>query len=263
MPFARIGDAAVHYREAGGGNDAVLLLHAFPLSSAMWEPQLKGLAGRFRVLAPDVRGLGLSRPAPEATTMSLAATDALALLRSLGVRRAGVAGLSMGGYVAFELYRKAPEIFRALALCDTRPVPDTVEARANRETFARNALEKGLSWVADDFVPKLLRPSPDPEVVARVRAMVQEGTPEGVAAAQRGMAQRRDSVPTLSRIACPAAVIVGEQDQITPLADARTMQAGIPGARLHVIPGTGHLPNLEAPDAFNRVVSSLFAAAPP
>ncbi|HEY7514059.1 MAG TPA: alpha/beta hydrolase, partial [Vicinamibacteria bacterium] len=182
MPFARIGDAAVHYREAGGGSDVVLLLHAFPLSSSMWEPQLRGLAGRFRVLAPDYRGLGLSRPAPPATTMSLAASDALALLRSLGVRRASVAGVSMGGYVAFELYRKAPELFRALALCDTRSAPDTVEARANREIYARNALEKGLGWVADDFVPRLLRPSPDPEVAARVRAIVEEGTPEGVAA---------------------------------------------------------------------------------
>jgi len=262
MPSARIGDASLHYRDAGSGNDVVLLLHAFPLSSAMWEPQLRALAARFRVIAPDYRGLGQSRPAPEATTMESVANDVLALLRALGIRRAGVAGLSMGGYVAFELYRRAPELFRALALCDTRPTADGVEAKANRETFAQNALSKGLAWVADDFGPKLLRPDPDPGVLARVREIILGGTPEGVAAAQRGMALRKDSVPTLSRIACPTAVIFGEQDQITPLADARAMQAGIPGARLVTIPGAGHLPSMEAPEAFNQALGVLFAAAP-
>jgi 3-oxoadipate enol-lactonase len=119
----RRGDADLHYQNVGSGGDAVLLLHAFPLHSGMWTPPLAALAARFRVVAPDYRGMGQSRPAPEATTMELAAGDALALLRQLGLRRVAVAGLSMGGYVALELYRRAPEIFRALALCarPTRP----------------------------------------------------------------------------------------------------------------------------------------------
>jgi len=266
MPSARIGDATIHYREGGSGGEAVLLLHAFPLSSAMWEPQLRALAARFRVIAPDYRGLGLSRPAPEASTMEGIASDVLALLRGLGIRRASVAGLSMGGYVAFELYRRAPGLFRALALCDTRPGADTVAAREGRETYARNALERGLGWVADDFAPKLLRPSPDAAVLAQVKAIVRGGTPEGVAAAQRGMALRQDSVPTLSRIACPTLVVVGEQDQITPTSEAKMMQAGIRGSRLAVVPGAGHLPNLESPSAFNQLLGGFFAAtqaAPP
>lgn len=260
MPTARIGDASIHYREAGSGGEVVILLHAFPLSSAMWEPQLRALAARFRVIAPDYRGLGGSRPAPHASTMEGIVGDVLGLLRQLGIRRACVAGLSMGGYVAFELYRRAPELFRALALCDTRPGADTVAGRDGRETYARNALEKGLGWVADDFAPKLLRPAPDAAVLAQVKAIIQGGTPEGVAAAQRGMATRIDSVPTLSRITCPTLVVVGEQDQITPLAEAKAMQAGIPGARLAIVPGTGHLPNLESPAAFNQILGSFFAA---
>jgi pimeloyl-ACP methyl ester carboxylesterase len=261
MPTARIGDATFHYVDAGAGRDAVLLLHAFPLSSSMWEPQVKALAGRFRVIAPDYRGLGRSRPAPEVTTMESIAADVLTLLRMLGVRQAAVAGCSMGGYVAFELYRRAPGLFRALCLVDTRPAPDTAEGRAGRETFARNALEKGLSWVEEDFVPKLLRPDPDPRALARVKEMVAEGTPEGVAAAQRGMALRKDSVPTLSRIEVPTLVIFGERDQLMPLSEGQTMQAGVKGARLAVIPGAGHLPNIEAPEAFNQALSSFFAAA--
>lgn len=262
MPSAPVGDATIHYREAGAGHDVVLLLHAFPLSSEMWEPQLKALAARFRVIAPDYRGMGGSRPAPAASTMESIAGDVTTLLRLLGIRRACVAGASMGGYVAFELYRRVPGLFRALALCGTRPVADGVEGRQGRETYARDALARGISWVADDFTPKLLRPSPDPAVVDRVKAIIRSGTPEGVAAAQRGMALRPDSVPTLARITCPTLVVTGEQDRIIPACDGRVMQAGVRGARLVTVPGAGHLPNLEAATAFNQALSSFFATAP-
>jgi pimeloyl-ACP methyl ester carboxylesterase len=260
MPTARVGDASIHYVDAGAGGDVVLLLHAFPLSSAMWEPLTKALSGRFRVIAPDYRGLGQSRPAPQANTMESVVSDVRTLLRSLGIRSVSVAGLSMGGYVAFELYRRAPELVRSLALCDTRATPDTVEGRAGRETFAQNALAKGLGWVADEFALKLLKPSPDPAVVARVRELIAGGTPEGVAASQRGMALRIDSVPTLSRVEVPTLVVVGAEDQLTPVADAKVMQRGIRGARLAIIPGAGHLPVLEAPTAFAQALSGFFAA---
>jgi pimeloyl-ACP methyl ester carboxylesterase len=262
MPTIRIGEASVHYREAGSGNDVVLLLHAFPLHSGMWSGQLAALAARFRVLALDYRGLGQSRPAPAATTMEAVAGDVLALLRQLGHRRVAVAGLSMGGYVALELYRRAPEIFRGLALCDTRATPDNTEAKANREKFAENALAKGLGWVADEFTPKLLRPQADPAVEAAVKALIQGGTPEGVAAAQRGMALRPDSVPTLSRITCPTLVVHGEEDTLIPFAEAQRMVQAVKGARVVRIPGAGHLPNLEAPTAFNTALSTFFATLP-
>jgi len=173
-----------------------------------------------------------------------------------------VAGLSMGGYVALELYRRAPGLFRGLALCDTKATHDTEEAKAGRETFARNALEKGLGWVADDFAPKLLRPMPDPDVLARVKEIVRGGTPEGVAAAQRGMARRPDSVPTLPLVTCPAMVVFGTEDQLTPLGEAQRMVQAIRGSRLVRVPGAGHLPNLEAPTAFNAALSSFFASLP-
>lgn len=263
MPSARLSDATLHYLDAGSGNDVVLLLHAFPLHAGMWEPQVRALSARFRVIAPDYRGLGQSHPAPAASTMELLAGDVVSLLRGLGVRRASVAGCSMGGYLAFELYRRAPELVRALALCDTRAGADTVEGRQARETFAHNALARGLSWVADDFCPKLLRPAPDPVVLARVKALAVEGTPEGVAAAQRGMALRKDSVPTLSRIQVPTLVMVGEHDQLTPPSEAKALQAGIPGSRLSIIPGAGHLPNLEAPAVVSQQLGIFFATAAP
>ena len=263
MPTLRISDADVHYREAGSGSDAVLLLHAFPLHSGMWTPQLAALAGRFRVIALDYRGLGQSRPAPEATTMELVAGDALALLRQLGLRRVAVAGLSMGGYAAFELYRRAPELFRGLALCATKATPDTEEAKAARETFAQNALSKGLGWVADDFGPKLLRREADPAVLATVKGLIKDGTPKGVAAASRGIGRRPDSVPTLARIGCPTAVLYGEEDQLIPFAEAQRMGQTVKGARMIRIPGAGHLVNLENVQAVTTALSTFFASLPP
>jgi pimeloyl-ACP methyl ester carboxylesterase len=262
MPSIQIGEATLHYREAGQGSDVVVLLHAFPLHSGMWDGQLRALAGRFRVIAPDWRGLGASRPAPEAATMDLLAGDVVALLRALRLRRVAVAGLSMGGYVALELYRRAPGLFRGLALCDTKATPDTEEAKATRETFAKNALSKGSRWVADDFAPKLLKPEADPAVMATVRALIESNEPAGVAAAQRGMARRVDSVPTLPRIRCPTVVIFGAEDKITTPADAGRLVQTLRGSRLVTIPGAGHLPNLENPAAFDAALMQFCAALP-
>jgi 3-oxoadipate enol-lactonase len=260
MPTCHVADASIHYREAGYGNEVVLLLHAFPLHSGMWGRQLSALAPRFRVIAPDVRGFGETTVGPAATTMELVANDVLGLLTQLGIRRAAVAGLSMGGYVALELYRRAPAIFRGLALCDTKAPADTVEQRAGRETFALNALAKGLDFVADDFVPKLLRPEPSPAVEAEVRHLIADSTPAGVAAAQRGMARRVDSVPTLARIDCPTLAIFGELDRITPFGELVRIAQTVRGARLTTIPGAGHLANLEAPTAFNTALEGFLSS---
>ncbi len=260
MPSAKLGSATLNYREAGGGTDVALLLHAFPLHSGMWAPQLAALAPGWRVLAPDYRGLGESRGAGDATTMELIAEDVLGLLRQLGVRRAAVAGLSMGGYVALELYRRAPRLFRGLALCDTKAGPDTEAQKEVREKFAAHALAKGLDWVADDFTPKLLREEPDPAVVEQVKELIKGGTKEGVAAAQRGMARRRDSLPTLPLIKCPTLVVCGAEDRLTPPAESQRMASLVKGARLQLIPAAAHLSNLENPTAFNGALTSFFSS---
>jgi pimeloyl-ACP methyl ester carboxylesterase len=257
MPTADLNGTALHYRDTGSGKGVVLLLHAFPLHSGMWSRQIAALEKRHRVIAPDYRGLGRSGVAPEASTMELLAQDVRALLQHVRVERVVVAGVSMGGYVAFELYRQAPALFRGVALCDTRAGADGDEGKANREKFARTTLEKGLGWVADEMVPKLLRPKPDPAVVKEVRTLVAEGTPAGVAAAQRGMAKRPDSTETLARIACPALVVVGEEDTLIPPSEGEAMARAIPGAKVVRVAGAGHLPNLEAPEAFNAALGAF------
>jgi pimeloyl-ACP methyl ester carboxylesterase len=262
MPSANVGDSTIHYRDAGSGNDAVLLLHAFPLNSEMWAPQLAFLGTRFRIIAPEYRGLGQSRPASDALTIDLIVDDVLSLLRQLGIRRVAVAGLSMGGYMAFALYRRAPGLVRGLALCATKATPDTEEGKAGREAFAQKALSEGLDWVAKDFAPKLLRLEPDAELLAAVQGFIRAGTPEGVASAQRAMARRVDSVPTLGTIRCPTIVVTGEEDQLMPPSEPLRMVHNIKGSRLVRIPGAGHLPNLENASAFNTALSTFFATLP-
>ncbi|HEY6098919.1 MAG TPA: alpha/beta fold hydrolase [Anaeromyxobacter sp.] len=262
MPKANVNGTELHYRDTGRGKDVVLLLHAFPLHSGMWTRQIAALGKRHRVIAPDYRGLGKSAVSTEASTMELVAQDLRALLQHVRVERAAVAGLSMGGYVAFELYRQAPALFRGIALCDTRAGADTDEGKATREKFAKTALERGLTWVADEMVPKLLRPQPEPAVVKEVRALVAEGTPAGVAAAQRGMAKRPDSTPTLAAIACPALVVVGEEDALTPPAEAEKMARGIRGAKLVRIAHAGHLANVENASAFDEALEAFVGALP-
>ena len=254
MPTSDIGGAKIHYQDVGNGKDVVLLLHAFPLHSGMWTRQIATLSSRYRVIAPDYPGLGKSTPRPEPSTMEFLAEQVLGLLGSVRVDRAVVVGLSMGGYLSFEIYRQRPGLFRGLALCDTRAGADTPEGAANRETFAKNAIEKGLHWVADEMTPKLLKPQPDAAAVREVRALIGQGTPAGVAAAQRGMARRPDSTPTLATISCPTLVVVGAEDTLTPLPESEKMVAGVKGARLAKIPGAGHLPNIESPTAYDETL---------
>jgi pimeloyl-ACP methyl ester carboxylesterase len=262
MPTTDLGGTRLHYLDSGSGKEVVLLLHAFPLHSGMWARLIPALSPRHRILAPDYPGLGKSEPRAESSTMEALADDVLSVLAGARVERAAVVGLSMGGYLAFELYRKRPGLFRGLALCDTRPGADTPEGAAGRETFARNAIEKGLHWVADEMTPKLLKPHPDAAAVNAVRVLIGQGTPAGVAAAQRGMARRPDSTPTLGAIACPTLVVVGAEDGLTPPAESRKMAAAVKGAKLVEIPGAGHLPNIEAPEAFNKALVGFLEGLP-
>jgi pimeloyl-ACP methyl ester carboxylesterase len=262
MPTVTLDGTDLHYLDAGRGQSAVLLLHAFPLHGGMWSHEVAVLAASHRVIVPDYPGLGRSGPAPTASTMERLAGGVTALLDHLRLERVAVVGLSMGGYLSFELWRRMPGRVRGLALCDTRAGADTPEGAAGRETFARSALEHGLGWVADQMVPKLLKPTPDPAVVKAVRHLVGGGTPAGVAAAQRGMAARPDSTPTLATVAVPTLVVVGEEDQLTPPAEAEKIAAGIRGARLVRIPGAGHLPCLETPTSFSTALSAFLGGLP-
>jgi 3-oxoadipate enol-lactonase len=261
---ATINKVQLAYDDHGVGLP-VIFLHAFPLNRRMWEGELTALLGeaRYRLVALDWRGFGESEITSEISTMELLADDVAGLMDALGMQNAVLCGLSMGGYAAFAFLRKYPQRVGGLILADTRPGADTPEAQANRENVARIAETQGTGAIADLQVPRLLSEytrQQHPDVEARVRQLIDEATPRGIAAASRGMAQRTDSSDLLAGITCPTLVIVGEQDALTPPTVAQDYASRIPGAQYVVIPQAGHLSNLEQPEVFLLAISGFLGS---
>lgn len=255
----------------------LLLLHAFPLNADMWTPQFDAIADDWWVIAPDLRGFGESESDPGGSTDELMlddyARDVLALLDRLAVRRAVVAGLSLGGYVAFALLRliarqetaaAGPEALTidGLVLADTRPQADTDEGRTGRRGMMDTVGREGTVGVVDEMLSKLIAPETrrrNSTLVGWLRREILAAPPGAINAALSRMMRRADSTPLLSGIACPTLIVVGAHDVLTPPNVSRAMQDGIRGATLEIIPSAGHLASLENPDAFNTVLSRFLS----
>ncbi|MEY7972431.1 alpha/beta fold hydrolase [Saccharomonospora xinjiangensis] len=241
----------------------LVLLHAYPLDARMWDPVRAPLAERTRLITPDLRGFGRSPlPGGEAgPSLDDMARDVLALLGRLGLDRVVLGGCSMGGYVTLALLRLAPERVGGIALIGAKASADTDEARSNRFAVARRAETEGTAgWLADQMLPVLLGEttrSRRPEVVERVREIVEQQSPSGVASAQRAMAARGDSTALLGSVDVPAVVIAGEEDTVNPPGVARDLADTMPHAELVALPEAGHLTPLEAPEAVVDALSRL------
>lgn len=226
----------------------------------MWEPQTAALEGDTQVLAPSLPGFGDSPSAGEVMSMDAAADFLADGLDRAGVSKAVVCGLSMGGYVAFSLWRRHPERIAGLALADTRAEPDDEAGQERRRGVAQKARSEGSGAIADS-PPPLLSEGADPSLWERVKTMIRRQSGEAIAAAALGMAERPDSVPILPEITVPTTVIVGSADTLTPPPMSETMAAAIPGAELVVLEGAGHLSNLEQPQGFTDSLRGLLGRA--
>ena len=237
---------------------SMLLIHGFPLNSGMWSMQIDDLNSFARIIAPDLRGHGNSDPVPGPYSVTQLADDCADIMGHLAVATPFVVGgLSMGGYVAFEFYRRYPEHVAGLILTATRAAADSDEGKANRDAAAANVAENGISDLVEGMLPKLFSPKSfenDPDLVAFVRDILMKTSVEGTIGALMAMKDRPDSTPTLAEIDVPTLIIHGADDQIVPLAEAQAMHEAIKGSKLVVLEGAGHLPNLEQPDAFNDAV---------
>ncbi|MDR7487139.1 MAG: alpha/beta fold hydrolase [Armatimonadota bacterium] len=251
----------VHYQTWGRGRP-VVLLHGFPLSGAMWRPQGEGLSERWQVVAPDFRGFGASDPPTGAMTLEDYADDVLRVTDALGLSRFVLGGLSMGGYVVFRVLAKAAGRVDAVILADTRADPDTEEGRRRRFDGIARIEREGPEGFLADFTAALVGPTTRAhrtDVLEAVHSMACAAHPRGLTVALAAIAARPDSRPLLSGLAVPVLVVVGEEDTVTPPDAARAMAAAIPGARLVVVPGAGHLANLERPEAFTAAVREFLA----
>jgi pimeloyl-ACP methyl ester carboxylesterase len=247
-----------------GTGPAVLFLHAFTLDASQWDHQVAALSDDMRCVRVDLWGCG-SSPAPPAGEPALEgfARAVLAALDALNIDRVAVVGLSMGGYLAFTLWRLAPERIRALALCNTRATADAAGARADRLAMAEQVeREQSVESIVEPMVSRLLSPSAQEEahIVDPVRGRIRRCSPAGIAFAQRAMAARPDSTALLASIDVPTLVIAGSRDALIPTPEVRAMADGIPGARYRELE-SGHLSNLELPRAVNKELAELLAAA--
>ena len=243
-----------------GRGPLAVLIHGFPLDHRLWLDVLHGpLAERRTLCAVDLRGHGWSpwRGDP-VHTMERFADDVRAVIRALGDEPADVAGLSMGGYAAFALQARHPELVRSLVLSNTRAAADGDAQRTARDDAIASVVEHGRRALVDAMLPKLLAPGADPLRRAQVRTMIESLPVETIVADQRGLQRREDRVASLGAIAVPTLVVAGGADPITPVGEAEVMARGIPGARLEVVPDTAHLTPLERPDAWSSAVATLW-----
>jgi 3-oxoadipate enol-lactonase len=228
----------------------LLLLHAFPLDARMWEAQAPAFeAEGYPVLAPNLPGRQ-----PE-TSLAKWAEPVLELAPASFIP----VGVSMGGYLAFELWRRAPERIPALVLADARAGPDAPEAKLARNDQIRLLGEAGFEPFWEGLAPKLFAPDADPDIVERARTIAAQQPITALVAAQEALRDRPDSRETLKTIDVPTLVVVGEEDVITPPSESEAMVASLPRARLLTLPGAGHLTPLERPEEFNKAVLDFLA----
>jgi 3-oxoadipate enol-lactonase len=249
MNRIRSGDAEIAYAVLGDGPPLVLL-HPFPAHHELWLPAAQSLTTRYRVILPDLRGHGESDTGEGAATMDKHAADLARVLDDAEAGRAVFCGVSIGGYILFEFWRRYRARIKGLILCDTRAQAETAESRATRLKSATEVLESGTEKFVDGMVQKVIGRTTlatRPDLVDGARRMMLKMSAEDVSQVQRGMAERPDSTPTLKTIDVPTLILVGEEDTLTTAADGESMRQHIPGSQLKVMPKAGHYAVWEQP----------------
>jgi len=256
-----VGDTKLNVFRAGSG-PPLLLVHGFPLDHQMWQGQIDDLSRSFDVIAPDLRGFGLSRSTAELVTMEQYADDLADLLDALGIDAPiAFCGLSMGGYIAWQFWKRHRDRLSHLVLCDTRAAADSPEAAQARGVTADRVLEEGPAFLLEGMLAKLfskqtfrLRGS----LVEKTAQVIRTASRSGVAAALRGMAVRPDATGWLPRITVPVLLVCGQEDVLTEVSEMEAVADQIPGAQLAVIPGCGHMAPLEDPVHVNKTIRAFF-----
>jgi len=254
-------DAKISYWTLGSG-PSVLLLHPFPANHEFWLPVAQALSTRFRLILLDLRGHGDSDVGEGPATMEKHSADLARVMDDAQVGRAAMVGVSIGGYVLFEFWRKTRHRVAALGLWNTKAPADSADARAGRLQAANDVLERGTEPFFESMIPRLLgksTPENRPDLVDGALRMMRKMSPVDVAQVQRGMAARPDSVETLKTINVPTLIVTGEEDIFTGIEEAQRMRQHISGSQLRVIPKAGHYSAWERPEDATRVLREFLA----
>jgi 3-oxoadipate enol-lactonase len=261
MPTVTTNGIKLNYVDTGGSGTPVLLVHGFPLNLKLWQPQIDALGERWRLIAPDLKGAGESEGPddPSQYTMDSYADELKGFLDELGIDKVVLAGLSMGGYVAFAFLRKYADRVGALVLADTRAEADPPEGVQKRTTQQEQVRNEGTAGLIEALTGALLSDATKekrPDVKNTARA-VMDNPAKGFIGELEAMKTRPDSTDGLASISVPTLIIVGEDDAVTPPDAARKMHEHIAGSKLVVVPEAGHLSNLEAPETFNGALAEF------
>lgn len=246
----------IYYEDTGRGTP-VVLLHGFPLSSEIWAPVRERLADTCRLVTPDLRGHGLSAKPAGNYSMEAMAEDVAALADHLKLERFVLGGHSMGGYIAFQFAAHRADRLSGIVLVGARAEPDTDEGKAKRLSGIEKVRGEGAAAFLDGFIPALLGETTrtkSPALIEHLRRISSRVSGDVLAACLKGMMDRPDSRELLPNLGIPALVVVGEEDTLTPPDHAREMTRLLSDAELVVIPGVGHTPSLEAPDATAKAI---------
>jgi 3-oxoadipate enol-lactonase len=267
MATAAVNGVIIGYDDLGDRDGSpVVLVHGHPFDRSMWAPQAaRFTAAGYRVITADLRGYGESEVVPGVTPLEVFARDTAALMDHLQVPRAVVGGLSMGGQIVMEFYRLFPERATALVLADTCPRAETPEGKVVRNDTADRLLREGMRGYADEVIAKMVAPynvAALPGVAEHVLRMMRATPPQGAAAALRGRAERPDYCALLAEVSVPALVVVGADDEYTPVSDAEYMHGQLPDSTLVVVEGAAHLPNLERPEEFDAALAGFLERLP-
>lgn len=258
MSTANVNGITIGYDDEGTG-EVLVLVHGHPFDRTMWRPQVEHFSAKgWRVIAADLRGYGETTVVPGITPLDVFAADVAGLLDHLGVERFVLGGLSMGGQIVMQCVQAFPERLKGVILADTFAQAETEEGRRDRNAMADRLLREGMSGYAAEVKWKMVARH-NPEAAEFVAGLMHAAPPEGAAAALRGRAERPDYSETLEKITVPTLVIVGSEDEYTPVKDAEYMSERVPGSTLVVVDGAAHMPNLERPEVFNRAVEELLA----
>jgi 3-oxoadipate enol-lactonase len=249
----------LYYTVLGSGPD-VVLLHPFPSCHELWLPVAERLATKYRVILPDLRAHGRSGVPDRPALMADYADDLDALCRELKVGKAVWTGISIGGYILFEMWRRHPQRIRAMAILCSKAPADTPEGKAVRLKSADDVLQRGVSFFIDAQLPKLLGETTQRsrrDTVDAARKTMRFATPQAITMVQRGMAERPDSVPMLASISVPTQLVGGEEDTLAPRNEIERMHAGIRGSAMVIVPKAGHYVCFEKPEGTLRILRTF------
>ncbi len=242
-----------------GAGPAVLLLHPFPLDSTIFAPLVDALGRERRVITVDFPGFGQSPPPPGEVTLASYAEALRALAAHLQLSHFDLLGVSMGGYAALELSDQAPRLLRKLILCGSRATLSSPELNAKHEARATRVEHEGVGFLEAEWVPLLLKPEATLAAQRLVGHVIRRASPQGVAAAARAIARRRDLTGAARKVQASTLILHGAEDRVIPRAEAELLSQLIPHARLEILASAGHVSNLDEPEHFARSVISFLA----